>query len=230
MHRNQQTLFYGISAEDVQRIIQETVRKHAKLPGIVVFDASYLYNFHLDDFDYVRKFNLMARTDKTYVFAWHSMLERWLNDQTVNVLGKIIKPIKIVRSFDRVPNEGLEMLARCLTGEEMMPIQYHGLGNGARAGDEPLPSDTQLVNQISRINVTTSPEGGSLHREGSTIYINGNHPKGMESGDITEIGAWDAEHTDHDLMIEHSIFPSAVPHAAGADSAGGTIVIYMCSS
>jgi hypothetical protein len=111
-----------------------------------------------------------------------------------------------------------------------MPIQYHGLGTGADPGDKPLPSDTQLVTEVSRINVTENAEGGSLSRDGSTIYINGNHPKTMESGSITEMGAWDGEHSTHDLMADHSIFPTGVPHATGADTAGGTIVLYMCSS
>jgi hypothetical protein len=228
--QTEQQVIRVIGPEDIQRIFENAVRQSRTLPGIMFFDASYLYNFHLDDFEYIRKFCLLTRYDKRAVFEWHRYLERWYQDQTVMIADKKIKPIHLVRTFDRVPNEGLEMLARCLTGEEMMPIQYHGLGDGADPGDPPLPSDTQLVEQVSRINVVTSPEGGSLSREGSTIYINGNHPKGMASASLTEMGCWDAEHTDHDLMIDHSIFPSSVPHTAGADAAGGTIVIYMCSS
>ena len=54
---------------------------------------SYLYTFHLDDFDYVRKFNILGRYDINAVLEWHEFLERWMNDQTVTLAGKTNKTI-----------------------------------------------------------------------------------------------------------------------------------------
>jgi uncharacterized Rossmann fold enzyme len=110
----------------------------------------------------------------------------------------------------------------------MEPFQFHALGSGVLT--ETLPSDKTMVNQISRIDVTVDPNGGSMSRDGSTIYIIGNHPKSIAQGNLTEVGIFNSANTAIDRMLDHSIFPTAIPHLINQDVAGATVVIWQCSS
>src|SRR4030095_16637487 len=173
---------YGITKDDIQAIFEKVIGEHKKrLPRWIYVDASYLYNFHLDDFETIRKINLLTRYSLRAVKEWHQMLERWLCDQTVVLGCRQIKPIKISRSFDRVVNEAMEDVASFftggITGDVIAPYKFHAIGSGVFT--EVLPSDKAMVNQVSRIDVTQDPNGGSMSRDGSTLYIVGNHPKSI---------------------------------------------------
>jgi hypothetical protein len=220
---------YGITKDDIQRIFEDTIKKYRALPRWIYVDAAYLYNFHLDDFEIIRKINLLCRYSLRATLEWHRILERWLSDQTVCLGGQQIKPIKIARSFDRVVTEAMEDVAKVFTGTgTIAPFKYHAIGSGVFS--EVMPSDKQLVNQVSRINVQTDPNGGTMTRDGSTIYIIGNHPKSIEQGDMTEIGAFNSESTTNDRMLDHSLFPTPISHDINQDVPGGTIVVWQCSS
>jgi hypothetical protein len=226
-----QVQLYGITKDDIQEIFEKTIReqKNKMIPRYIYFDCSYLYNFHLDDFEFVKKFNLLCRYDLRAVLEWHQMLERWMCDEWCIIGGQKIKPIKIARSFDRVVNEGMEDVAAHITGgSPSIPYKYHAIGSGAIS--EILPSDRFMVNQKSRIDVTTSPNGGTLTHDGSTVYIIGNHEKSTEQGNMTEEGAFNSLSTANDLMLDHSKFPTAIPHLLNQDVPGGTIVVWQCSS
>ncbi len=219
----------GITKDDIQEVLENALRDFKESKTRVIYlDASYLYTFHLDDFDYVRKLNLLTRYGANPK-QWHALLERWLNDQTVrNHNGVIIKPIQIVRTFDRVVNEGLEAIAMCITGEGSETFPFRAIGEGSPASA--IPSDKTLVDEINRINVFESIEGGSVTRDGSTVYSIGNHPKSVPSASVTECGMFSEELPANDLMFEHSIFETPVSHTANADAIGSTTVIYMCSA
>ena len=223
----------GITKEDIQTIFENTLRdfKESKT-RIIYLDASYLYTFHLDDFEYIKKLNLLTRYDHSLAPKWHILLERWYNDQTVrNDFNRIIKPIKISRTFDRVTNEGMEMVAGCIIGGGDASFVYRSIGDGDT--DTALPSDTILVNEIDRIDVNNNPEGGSLSKDGSTVYSIGNHSKTVETpanGEFTECGMHDTDSSSTDMMFDHSIFADPVPHTQHADAPGSTTVIYMCSA
>jgi len=219
----------GITRDEIQAVLEKALNDFkASKTRIIYLDASYLYSFDLNDFDYVRKLNLLTRYDGRLAVEWHKLLERWFNDQTVrNNNGVIIKPLQISRTFDRVVNEGLEAIAVCISGGGDMSFPFRAIGDGAVV--EALPSDTQLSNQVNRINVNDSVEGGSVSRDGSTIYSIGNHPKSVPSATITECGMFSEELPENDEMFEHSIFDTPVVHVSNADSVGTTTVIYMCS-
>jgi hypothetical protein len=227
---------YGITRDDIQEIVRKTVRDFIEemkgLPRIIYFDTSYLYSFDLVDFEYVRRFNLLGRQDNRYVLEWHKNLERWGQDQTVHMFGKPIKPTKLVRAVDRVPNEGLINIAASYTGRDFNVMRWHAVGTGADPDNDahPSPAATSLVFETSRINVEDSLDGGSLSQEGSTIYVVGNHPISIQTGSYTESGVFDAEHTDHDNMGDYSIFSEEVPHDADQNAIGSTTVIYQCST
>ena len=224
-----QVQFYGITQEDIQRIFEDTIRKYKRLPRWIYVDCSYLYNFHLDDFERVRKWNLLCRYELKAVLEWHQWLERWLCDQTVTIDGQQIKPIKIARSFDRVVTEAMEDIAMCMMGAgDAGPYKWGAIGDGVF--EEVLPSDKAMVNQISRINVLTDPNGGTLTRDGSTLYMIQNHPKSISQGDMSELGAFDSENVANDRMLDHSKFLTSIPHLLNQDIAGGTIVVWQCSS
>ena len=221
---------YGITRDDIQKILEDTIRQFRALPTLIWLDTSYLYTFDLKDFEYVRRFNIKGRTDQTYVTEWHRNLERFLQDQTVQVDGYRIRPIQISRTFDRIPNEGLINIANSFTGRDFNPMKWHAIGTGAIAGTDPDPSATALVTQQSRIDVTDDPNGGSLSTSGSTIFVVGNHPISTSTGSYTETGIFDAEHTEHDSMGDYSIFPDEIDHAANQNAIGSTTVIFQCST
>jgi len=224
----------GITRNDIQDIFERTLVnfKEAKT-RIIYLDASYLYTFDLGDFNYIRKLCLLTRTSVVHVKEWHRLLERWYNDQTVRMYGNmaIIKPLQISRTFDRVTNEGMEMVADCITGGGGGLFEYRSIGDGS--GSAASPSDTILVNEIDRINVNTTPEGGSLSRDGSTIYSIGNHSKSVETpanDEFTECGMHNTDNAVTDDMFDHSIFANPVEHIQNADAPGSTTVVYMCSA
>jgi hypothetical protein len=222
----------GITKDDIQAIFEKTLKefKQAKT-RIIYLDASYMYTFHLDDFAEVRKFNILGRYDINAVKQWHVCLERWCNDQTVTLGGKTIKPIAISRSFDRVVNEGLELLAGALTGNDSAIFNFRGIGDGA--ADEASPSDLGLSNLVDIIDVNDDPDGGSLSRDGSTIYSVGNHAKEVvtpANGVFTECGMFDDDDATTRRILDHSVFGTPIPHTQNADAPGSTTIIYMCSA
>ena len=81
--------------------------------------------------------------------------------------------------------------------------------------------------------------GGGLTVDGSTFMNIGNHDRFMTSGDLTEVGIFDAELPGageddvpiiDDRMGDHSIFPDEVNHISGQDAAGASVIIFQCSS
>lgn len=220
----------GITRDDIQAIFEETIKRYRGVAKVIWLDASYLYTFDLSDFAYIRHFNLKQRHDKTLVLEWHRNLERWLQDQTVTMFGKPIKPSQITRTFDRIPNEGLEHIAMAYTGAHFRPMAFHAIGIGAEPGDDPLPSDRALLDELSRIDVRNNPDGGSLSTEGSTIFIVANHPISTQAGAYTESGVFDSDDETNDIMGDHSIFPDEIEHDANQNAIGGSTIIYQCSA
>ena len=224
----QVTELYGVTKNDLQDIYDNALRQFKT--RVFFLDASYLYTFHLDDFDYVRKFNILGRYDVKANIDWHKCLERWYQDQTVTIGGHTFKPIQISRTLDRVVNEGMEMLAGCVTGGESAVFDVRGIGDGDIT--EVSLADTDLANRIDLINVNETPEGGSLTRAGTTIYSVGNHSKDVETpanNEFTECGMFDDIVTSRMTMFDHSVFPDPIFHTQGVDAPGSTTVIYMCS-
>ncbi len=224
----------GITKQDIQDIFTKTLREFKDIKTRIIYlDASYLYTFHLDDFLYIKKLNLLMRRNPLHVREWHKLLERWYNDQTVrrNDIGYTIKPIKISRTFDRVVNEGMEMIAQTMTGGNGGLFEFRTIGDGGASSA--TPGDTVLGNEIDRINVNEAPDGGSLTRDGTTVYSVGNHAKSVPTpanNQFTECGMHDTDDVATDRMLDHSIFEDPIPHTQNEDSPGSTTVIYMCSA
>ncbi len=213
----------GLTPNNIREILQDIKGKGNTALGL---DVNYLYNFDKSDMDHISKICKLGRYNFSNVLDWHKKLERWYDDQTVrNDFAREIKPIQLVRNFDKVVNEGLEMIAQTMLGGSGSVFKYHAIGEGEVS--DALPSDTQLVDQLSRIDVTKVADGGSLSREGSTVYIIGNHPDSIKSTEITETGVFDNQ-TTPDKMLDHSIFDPPIFHDQYEDSAGSTTIIYMC--
>ena len=229
---NPEVELLGITKNDIQEIFQKVIDEYKpRFPKLIFLDANYLYTFNNEDFPDVRKLTLLTRYDHTLAKEWHRLLERWYQDQTVHINDRLVKPIKISRTFDRVVNEGMQMIAGCITGEESANFLYRTIGDGVISAAS--PADNALSNEIDRIQVNETPEGGSLSRDGTTIYSIGNHAKTVPTpanGEFTECGMHDTDSETTDMMLDHSIFEDPVPHTQNADSPGSTTVIYMCSS
>ena len=219
---------YGVTKNQLQEIYDNALREYKT--RVFFLDASYMYTFHLDDFENVRKFNILGRYDKRANIEWHRCLERWFQDQTVTLGGKTFKPIKISRSLDRVVNDGMEMLAGCIVGEGSATFNFRGIGDGDIT--EVSIGDHDLYNAIDIIDVNESPEGGSLTRDGTIIYSVGNHAKSVPTpanNEFTECAMFDSDIEGTRIMLDLSVFPDPIPHTQNVDAPGSTTIIYMCS-
>lgn len=222
----------GITSNTIQEIVQRAIKESRTLPGILYLDASYLYCFENNDFPEVRKMTLLTRYDHSLAIEWHRLLERWYQDQTVHINDRLIKPIKISRTLDRVTNEGMQFLAECVTGGEGTDLRFRSIGDGDVAGDDPSPGAKILVHEVDRIDVTDNPDGGSLSRDGSTIYSIGNHAKEVptpDNGVFTECGMHNTDSPATDILFDYSTFEDPVPHEQHANAPGSTTIVFMCS-
>ena len=242
----QQVELQGITYDDIQRIFEKAVKEsYPNKPNLLYLDVAYLYTFDPSDVPYVAKFTDMMRAAQIrnrnpLQINWHRCLERWYSGEYVHIQGRSINPNQIQRTIDRVVNEFMERIAAAMAGQgDFAPMKFNAIGDGATAGSSPSPGDTALVNELDRIDVTAEVGGGGITVDGSTFMNIGNHDRFSTSGDLTEVGIFDAElpgagETDvpilDDRMGDHSIFPAAVNHISGQDAAGATVVIYQCSS
>lgn len=237
--QQQSLILQGITYDDIQRIFEQTIKEaYPNKTNLLYLDVAYLYSFDLSDVPFIAKFTDRMResqygTRNPLQIEWHRNLERWHAGESV--WG--IKPIKIVRTVDRVVNEFMIRIAGTMAGfaDTNAPFKFHAIGDGAEAGTTPSPGDTALAGELDRIDVTQQKGGGAITTDGSTFMCIGNHDVFSPGGDMTEMGMFDAElpaegEEDDDRMGDHSIFPDEVPHISGQDSVGGTIVVYMCSS
>jgi len=230
-HIDNEVKLEGITREDIQDIFRKTLKEFKETKTRIIYlDASYLYNFDLSDAKYITKLNTMIRYNPKGAVEWHRLLERWWNDQTVRMFGNgdQLKPLQIERTFDRIVNEGLEAMAAAITGTDAPSFQYRSIGEGVVP--KVYPSDTILVDEVDRINVNTTANGGSLSRDGSTVYSIGNHVKSVPSATLTECGIESTADPSTDIMLDHSAFSSPITHVQNADSVGSTTIIYMCSA
>lgn len=210
---------YGITKDDIQKMMMDAIKDRVGKP-IFGLDANYLYSFDISDLREIKK----PKQPK----EWHRNLERWYTDQTVrDSFGREIKPTQLVRHFDKIVNEGLEMLAGCIVGEESTTFKYSILGD-ADDVTEAFADATQVGNQISRIDVTQTGEGGSLSRDGSVIYIIGNHPASIASTTVTESAVADTDSSTTDMLLDYTVFPVGIDHDQFLNALGVTTVIYMC--
>ena len=241
-----QVVLQGITYDDIQRIFEQTVAlSKPHRPNLLYLDVAYLYTFDPSDVPFIGKFTEQMKAaqygkSNPLQIEWHRFLERWYAGDTVSLYNKPIKPTKIVRTVDRVVSEFMERVASAMAGfGDFAPMKFHSIGDGAEAGTSPSPSDTALVSEVDRIDVTQQVGGGGITVDGSTFMCIGNHDVFSPSGDMTEMGIFDAEKPGtgeedvpiiDDRMGDHSIFPTEVEHISGQNAPGGTVVIYQCSS
>ena len=236
----------GITYDDIQRMFEKAVAEaFPHKPSLIYLDVAYLYTFEPSDIPYIQKFTEQMklkqyRDSNPLQIEWHRFLERWYDGRYANFNGRSIKPIQIERTVDRVVNEFMERIAAAMAGQgDFSPLKFNAIGDGAEAGSSPSPGDTALVSELDRIDVTAQIGGGGITVDGSTFMNIGNHDRFSPGGSLTEVGIFDAELPGageddvpviDDRMGDHSIFPVAVNHIAGADAAGASVIIYQCSS
>jgi hypothetical protein len=253
----EQVQLTGITKNDLQEIYDNALKEVRT--RFFFIDASYLYTFHLDDFNNVRQFNLLGRyyseklkelnikrskhipinqkeyeivkqDNSRYCREWHRCLELWYDDKYVTLGDRRLKPIQISRTLDRVVNEGMEILAGSICGQGDAKFDCRGIGDGDV--DEATIADTSNSHDVDVINVNETAEGGSLSLDGTTVYSIGNHSKEVETpvdGIFTECAMYDNIAEPNRFILDHSIFDSPIEHEQNADSPGSTTVLYMCS-
>ncbi len=247
----------GINENQLQQIYDNALREYKT--RVFFLDASYMYTFHLSDFSSVKKFNLLGRyyaqeltrlnkllrqhkpvnknyyeqidiSNSNYCRQWHNCLELWYDEKSVTLGDRTFRPIKITRTLDRVVNQGMEMIAGCIVGEDSAIFNFRAIGDGAVT--QISLADTDMYNQIDIIDVNNAPEGGSLSRDGTTVYSVGNHAKTVPTpvdNKFTECGMFDSDDEENRNMLDHSAFIDPIPHTQNVDAPGSTTIIYMCS-
>lgn len=242
----QQVELQGITYDNIQKLFEKVVSDaYPHKTNLIYLDVAYLYTFDPADILYIANFTERIKAAQRpnrnpLQIEFHRMLERWHAGESVYLYDKRIKPIQIERAVDRVTNEFMERVSAAMAGQgDFAPMKFNAVGDGAGAGTSPSPGDTALVNELDRIDVTSQVGGGGITVDSSTFMNIGNHDRFMTSGDLTEVGIFDAELPGageggvpvvDDRMGDHSIFPVAVDHISGADGPGATVVIYQCSS
>lgn len=241
----------GVTKEDIELIIKKALDDASIKNRIIFVDGSYLYTWDKSDVHFVNKFTSRIKLGEIQVveqgrkvwrnpriIEWHKNLEKWLMGEYVDIYSKKIKPLNILRSIDRVPNECLEKVARSFTGQDFNTMAFSAIGDGAIAGTNPSPGDTALSNEVNRINVTLEDNGGALSSDGNTFYSVGafsvDTPTSNNPG-LSESGIFDKDKpptgsTIVDTMGDHSIFDDYIPHVSGQDAPGCTTFIYNCAS
>ena len=256
--QTEQVVLNGVTKEDIQLIIKDALDNFKGIkPSVIFIDGSYLYTFDKSDVPFVNKYIVEEmrtgdiqvnekQEDGTYrlvwrnpkMVQWHNWLELWCMGQTVEIYGKQIKPLKITRSIDRVPNPCLEMVARSFAGQDFNTMAFASIGDGAIASTNPSPSDTVLAHEVSRINVLNEDNGGDLSADGNTFYsvaaFSVDTPTTNTPG-LTESAIHDRDTQPVGSSIiptmgDHSIFDDAIPHTSGSDAPGVTCFIYTCGS
>ena len=248
----QQVVLNGVTRQDIEDIIRKALNDFQGFkPRIIFVDGTYLYNWDKSDVPFVNKFTSRLHLGEIRVIEqgrevirnplmrqWHEYLELWCMGEFVEIYNRKIKPIKIVRSIDRVPNECLEKVARSFTGQDFNTMSYAAIGDGATAGSNPSPGDTDLAHEVSRINVLAEDNGGDLSSDGNTFYsvaaFDVSTPTSNTPG-FTESAIFDKDKPPTgsnivDSMGDHSIFDDPIPHTQGSDAPGTTTFIYTCGS
>ena len=183
----EQVPLQGITYDDIQRMFEQVVTGSKTKPSLLYLDVSYLYTFDLSDIPYIQKFTEQMKRAQTKTrnplgIEWHRSLRSGMMGDMLIYNGRLIKPIQIERTFDRVVNEFMTKIARAMAGfGDFAPMKFHAIGDGAIAGSSASPNDTFLQNEIDRINVQEQVGGGGLSVDGSTFMVVGNHDRNVES-------------------------------------------------
>lgn len=247
----QQVVLQGITKDEIEDLIKKALDESRQRNQIIFVDGTYLYTWDKSDVPFVDKFTSRLHLGEIQVIEqgrkvwrnprmieWHMGLERCLMGEYITLYNRKIKPLKITRSIDRVPNPCLEKVARSFAGQDFNTMAFASIGDGAIAGTNPSPSDTDLAHQVARINVTNEDNGGDLSSDGNTFYcvaaFSVDTPTTNNPG-FTESGIHDADtpptgSTILPTMGDHSIFDDAIPHTQGSDAPGTTTFIYTCGS
>lgn len=239
-------MIHSITPQQIVDIVHKTLlEKRVQSSKVFALDLCYMYSFDLPDIPFIRKYTDQIRqeynftNDRKILRHWHSSLEEWLIGEPSTIFGKKIKPLQITSDVHRVTNEMLTLIARSFTGQDFSTMAYCAVGDGADAGSNPSPNDTDLQHEVDRINVIFESGGGALSIDGTTFYSVANFSKNMEPCTATESGIFDRDrpgegapdvNTIDDRMGEHSIFQDEVEHEKGANAIGVTTTIFFCAS
>jgi len=228
--KEKEVVLQGITRKDIEEIFSRAFAEYNVKGNIIFhFDVSYLMNWHLSDFEYIKKLTWLTRFDAGLMKEWHRLCERWFNDQTVlDYRNQPIEPIGILRKADRVPNEGMEQIAADIIGKGTHVFQWDCVGKGVGSV---YPADNILIDEVDRINIPVESIGGSVNRDGSTVYWVANYPKAMQDADCTEGGIVSTLSQGTDRMMNHTVFDGyIIPHRQGIDVVSRTTVLYQCAA
>lgn len=239
-------MIHSITPQQITDIVhQALLDRRMQSSKVFALDLCYMYSFDLPDIPFIRKYTDQIRQefnftkDRKFIRQWHSFLEQWLIGESTTIFGKKIKPLQITSDVLRVTNEMLTKIARSFTGQDFTTFAYCSVGDGADAGSNPSPNDTDLQHEVDRINVLFESGGGALSIDGTTFYCVANFNKNMPPATCTESGIHDRPkpgtgapdvNVIDDIMGEHSIFQSEVEHTLGENAIGVTTTIFFCAS
>lgn len=150
--------------------------------------------------------------------GFNDRLERVWNDQTVE---SEFEPLQIVKSTNRVVNDGLVRIAELVTGSNNALWTHFAIGTG---GNKVSMSDSFLQTELARVGLASD---GFQSAAGNVMRYGASYAPSVSSAQISEAGVFDD--ATEGVMFFRTVYPSPVIHTVNNDFVSVAHSIYQVS-
>lgn len=187
--------------------------------------VGFLASWDLNDSQYVQKLfakiRLATRTKNYYMSrklseGFNDKLDRIWNDQTTD-----IEPLQVVKSHNKIVNDGLVRIAEMVTGQNPPQWTHIAIGTG---GNRVSASDSFLQTELSRVGLGTD---GFQSPAGSVMRYGGFYAPSVASGTIFEAAVFDDPTSG--TMFFRTVYPNPITHVVNNDFLSVAHSIYQVS-
>lgn len=187
--------------------------------------VGFLASWDLNDSQYVQKLfakiRLATRTKNYYMSrklseGFNDKLDRIWNDQTTD-----IEPLQVVKSHNKIVNDGLVRIAEMVTGQNPPQWTHIAIGTGR---NRVSASDSFLQTELSRVGLGTD---GFQSPAGSVMRYGGFYAPSVASGTIFEAAVFDDPTSG--TMFFRTVYPNPITHVVNNDFLSVAHSIYQVS-
>lgn len=222
-------------------------------------DESFAASWDLEDKDYVSKryyrnihdaisllkserfgsarYIQLKELKNALVSEFRTRLHRRYNDQTVydfNMKNRYFEPQKVGYKYDRMLNDGMQLMFETLTSETGTREWHFAAGDGS---SDTFPNTKGLDHEIIRVKMVES-DTGFFTASGTTLNASGFISEAIETFPVKEVGAVDSDGSalddaaaPPDTFLFRAVFPSTdvVTHTFGTNFTTCVHAIYAKS-
>jgi hypothetical protein len=190
--------------------------------------VGYCASWDLDSLSYMTKlFNKIRHATKEkdfynvmiYTGSFNDKLDRLWHDQTVD--DKEFEPLEVVKSTNRIVNDGLVRIAELVTGSNHALWTHLAVGSG---GNQVSMSDSFLQTEIERVGLTSD---GFQSAAGSVMRYGGFFAPSVSSCQVLEAGVFDDP--TEGIMFFRTVYPTGITHVVNSDFFSVAHSIYQVS-